>query len=198
MEILFAASDRDLLHSYGRLLQLDGADVTSAFDGIQTLTYLESQRFDIVIIEETLHRVELKALLGILNNKGISSIVISERRISSEMLCERDIACSYLPLPFLPDEMRACLKSVLDKKQSGKSFAAGDANIDTKRFLMDGVRVTGEETDIMGLLSREEPVTVKNKSVYIDALNIKLSRLNKTSRIKYISGKGYRLVNENG
>ncbi len=198
MKILFAVSDRDLLHSYSRLLELDGADVCTSFDGTQTITLIESHKFDVAVIGESLPRVENSRILGMLYGKGVPTIVISGKRVTSKMLCGSQIACSYLPVPFLPEEMRSLIKTLLEKKQSGKVFRTGEVSIDTSCFSMEGVRVTNEEIDVLRAVCEDTPINVRSESVYISALNSKLGSLNKHSRIKYILGKGYRLVNNNG
>ena len=198
MKILFAVPDRDLLHSYSRLLELDGHEVSCAFDGIQAITLIGSEKFDIAVLGENLPGTELKQLLDLLYGKGIPVAVILGRRVTSGMLCRREIACSYLPLPFLPDEMRTLIRVLIEKKRSGAVFRMGDVSVDSGCFSMEGIRVTNEEIEILKAVSEEKPVSVRNESVYISALNTKFGKLNKASRIRYITGKGYRLVSDNG
>ncbi len=198
MKLLFAVSDRDLLNSYSKLLELDGIDVTRAFDGTQVVMRTAAEKFDIAVISDSLPRVELKELLRLLYDEDIPTIVITEKRVTSDTLCRAELACSYLPLPFLPDELRKAIRLLNDKKQTDNTFTAGDARVDIKQFSMNGIRVTNEEIDILKAVTEELPFSVRHESVYISALNRKLERLHKKARIKYIINKGYRLVCDNG
>ncbi len=198
MKLLFAVSDRDLLKSYSKIFELEGIEVKLAFDGTQVVMKTATEKFDIAVISESLPRVELKELLRLLYEEEIPTVVITEKRVTSETLCSSEIACSYLPLPFLPDELRRAIRLISEKKRSEKSFTAGDAGVNIKLFSMDGIRVTSEEIDILKAITEDKPFSVRHESVYISAINKKLERLHKTTRIKYIINKGYRLVCDNG
>ena len=198
MKILFAASDRDLLNSYSRLLTVDGHDVMTAFDGTQVVTMLTENSYDIAVVGERLPNVNLEHLFRLFDDEGVPVVLITYKRVDSSVLCNPALPCSYLPLPFLPDELRNIIDIVYKKKHSDEMFTAGDVEVDVKLFTVNGIRTTNEEIDIFKAIAEEKPFSVRNESVYISALNSKFYRLHKSSRIKYILGKGYRLVCDNG
>ena len=178
MKILFAVPDRDLLHSYSRLLELDGHEVSCAFDGIQAITLIGSEKFDIAVLRENLPGTELKQLLDLLYGKGIPVAVILGRRVTSGMLCRREIACSYLPLPFLPDEMRTLIRVLIEKKRSGAVFRTGDVSVDSGCFSMEGIRVTNEDTGFRSM--DRESVEIINM---VTGANIRIRKREETINV---------------
>ena len=63
MRILLAASDRDLLESYQKLLTDAFGECVTAFDGTQVLADLAEERFDMVVLDRALPRVRHAELL---------------------------------------------------------------------------------------------------------------------------------------
>ena len=197
MTILLADSDRDLLKSYGTLLALDGHAVATAFDGAQVASLLPRGRYDMAILGKALPRVGHEQLLRLLQREDVPVIVLLEERVSAGRLLGEDLPEAFLPLPFLPGDLRALIRSVAEKRGAGKPFAFGDASVDAARFRFANtdMRLTAGEIDLIGALIREEPVQGRRARTIIQALNEKLRRLGRRARIEYEPRKGYRLVN---
>ena len=196
MTILLAASDRDLLRSYEALLTLDGHEVRTAFDGAQVASLMGGGPYDAAILESALPRVGHEQLIQLLRRENVPVIVMLDRRVSARHLLSASLPEAYLPLPFLPNDLRALLDSVAEKRRAGRPFSAGDAAVDVARFRFEGTdtRLTAGEIDLLAALNRGEPVQGRRARVMIHALNEKLRRLGRATRIEYQPQKGYKLV----
>ena len=197
MTILLADSDRDLLRSYERLLAMDGHTVVAAFDGAQVASLLPAGPFDLAILQRTLPRLGHEQLLRLLRRENVPVIVLLEERVSAGRLLGADLPEAYLPLPFLPGDLRALMDSVAAKRGAGEPFAFGDATVDAAGFCFKDTdtRLTAGDIDLLEALIREEPVSGRRARTLIHALNEKLRRLGRGARIEYEPRKGYKLVN---
>ena len=198
MKILLADSDRDLLHSYEKLLSMEGHEVTTAFDGAQAATLLAAGPYDLAILERALPRVGHGQLIGLLRREGVPAIVLLEGRAGVGQLLSDSLPEAYLALPFLPGDLTALIDSVTAKRASGRVFACGDAAVDAARFRFEGTdtRLTAGEIDLLSALAGQETVQGKRARTLIHAVNEKLKRLGRATRIEYELRKGYKLVNQ--
>lgn len=198
MKILIADSDRDLLISYKKLLELDSNDVIAVFDGAQAIMQLANNKFDIVILNRNIPRVDSKQIIKMLNDDNIPVIVLSDKKITSGVLLDNILANSYLSFPFLPYELSDRMKDVISKISSKDKICFDSIEIDVKHFKSsDGTRFTNEEINILQALSKGKQFEVRQVHSYINSLNNKFERLNKKYRVKYVINEGYRLVTEN-
>ena len=197
MNILIADPDRDFLMSFKNLLELSDNTVQTVFDGTQVISKLTGKKFDSVILNENIPRINYKDILKILNENNIPVIVILEKRVNSGMLSEKIIANSYIKLPFMPNELSSRLDDIYKKCHSDEVFRYSDIEIDEKNFsLCNEIRVTNEEINTIKAISSKSEHDIKHSGVYINSLNNKFKKLNKKLRIKYLINEGYRLVDE--
>ena len=196
MKILLAASDRDLLEAYERLLCLNGHEVTIAFDGTQVVALLARGPFGLAILEESLPRMEHDALVRLLQGEGIPVLALIRRPLSSGRLLGPCLANAYLAFPFLPCEMTAMVKHLREKADNESVLLCGDVAVEISRFRIAGTqeRLTAGEIDLFAALLAEKPIRRKAARAQIAALNEKFNRQNKRTRIEYVPQKGYRLV----
>jgi len=197
MRILFAASDRDLLHCYARLLSSENRTADTAFDGTQVLTKLSAERYDLLILSQDIQRVDCRRIVGFCNGENIPVIVLTSERPGLQTLLDGTLANAYLPLPFLPDELIALIDSVRDKLSSEETLSFGSFDVKISSFSLSGIRITAGELDALAALSAGGIAGDEKNRVYINALNAKLDSLRLPQRIKYDKENGYRLVNEN-
>ncbi len=197
MNILIADSDRDFLMSFKNLFELSDNTVQTVFDGTQVISKLTGEKFDSVILNENIPRIRYRDILKILNENNIPVIVLLEKGVNSGMLSEKNLANSYIKLPFMPNELSAKLDDICKKRNSDEVFRYSDIEIDEKNFMLCGdTRVTNEEINIIKAISSKEELDTKHSVVYINSLNNKLKKLNKKLKIKYLINEGYRLVDE--
>ncbi len=197
MNILIADPDRDFLMSFKNLFELSDNTVQTVFDGTQVISKLTGEKFDSVILNENIPRINYRDILKILNENNIPVIVLLEKSVNSGMLSEKIIANSYIKLPFLPNELSARLDDIYKKRHSEEILKYSDIEIDEKNFRICGdARVTNEEINVIKALSSKSELDIKRAGVYINSLNNKFKKLNKKLRIKYLINEGYRLVDE--
>ena len=199
MNILLADSNRDLLHSYQKLLTMEGHTVTAVFDGAQAVSQLGAGSFDIAILEERLPRIRNEQLLEFLAEKGIPVIVVTDGGVTVKGLLKSPLPNAYLPLPFLPDDLTKLLRAVMEKTRSTDVFSCCGVEVDIARFCFAGTatRLTNAEIDLLRELEKPRKTASKRTRIIIQALSEKLKSIGKQTRIIYEIEKGYRLVNEN-
>ena len=103
MKLLLAFPDRDLLRCCARLLQLEGYEPETVFDGAQLVTALRTERPDLVILDMNLPRVESGQILRMLHQEQhIPAVAVTQS--GGEEQASRETA-AYLVYPFLPEEL---------------------------------------------------------------------------------------------
>lgn len=198
MKILFADPDRDLLMTYGRLLELDGHEVSSAFDGVQAVNMIKSSTFDLAVINKNIPRVSSRDIIKMLNSSNIPSIVLLGRHVTPNLLLDYVAASSYLNFPFSPNELRERINEIAEKKEHCDMLEIENIEIETGKFRStDGTCFTNEEIDILRWITKNEKFDIRQVSSYVNSINNKFGRLKKRSRIKYVLNEGYKLVKEN-
>ncbi len=102
MQILLAASDRDLLSSYQKILSALPSETVTAFDGAQVLTLLKEVRFDAVVLDGELPRNNMSFTLERLEKLGTPAIILSNDRNNPPKAIGR---AKVLNHPFSPEEL---------------------------------------------------------------------------------------------
>lgn len=202
MKVLIAAPDRDFLMSYQKLLEAEGWEVTTSFDGFQFMACLQEKKFDFVILDRSLPRVEHERLMKLINEMKTPAIILQGKRMNAGLLLKESLADSYLTYPFEPDELRERMNEILQKRESREVKWIGDARVDLGTFLLEEqTRITNEEINVLlhlqeaGEGNNERSVLpIKHGMYYVNALNQKLEGLQKKTRIQYTMSEGYRLM----
>ena len=199
MIILLADSDRDLLQCYRKLLTTEGHSVTTAFDGAQVVSLLRTGKFDIVVLQETLPRIEHEQILQLLKKERVPVIALTDHRENVKDLLKPQLPNSYLPFPFLPEDLTGRIQAVLAKVHSSEKFSRCGVEIDVAGFCFSGTDtfLTNGEIDLLRELEHPGKASGKRTRVIVQALNQKLQKTGKQARIVYEMEKGYRLVNGN-
>jgi two-component system, OmpR family, alkaline phosphatase synthesis response regulator PhoP len=140
---ILLVEDEENLHEALRLnLELEGYDVTSAFDGAAALKALQAEYFDLIILD-----VMLPEMDGInvtetirLNNNEVPILILSARNSSADrVLGLKKGADDYLTKPFNLEELLLRVHKLIDKNKKlqdkssiGNSYTFGDNIIDFK------------------------------------------------------------------
>jgi two-component system alkaline phosphatase synthesis response regulator PhoP len=140
---ILLVEDEENLHEALRLnLELEGYDVTSAFDGAAALKSLQAEYFDLIILD-----VMLPEMDGInvtetirLNNNEVPILILSARNSSADrVLGLKKGADDYLTKPFNLEELLLRVHKLIDKNKKlqdkssiGNSYTFGDNIIDFK------------------------------------------------------------------
>lgn len=124
LRILFAASDRDLLMCYGKLLTLYGYDVTTAFDGVQVRNRAETGDYDIAVIDDNMPRIDSGVLAEKVSANGIPVIMMCGNKAHGTNGGNHASVSAYISYPFLPAELSGVISEVCGK--SGNAPLAGE------------------------------------------------------------------------
>lgn len=140
---ILLVEDEENLHEALRLnLELEGYDVTSAYDGAAALKALQAEYFDLLILD-----VMLPEMDGInvtetirLNNNDVPILILSARNSSADrVLGLKKGADDYLTKPFNLEELLLRVhklinknKKLQDKSSVGNTYSFGNNIIDFK------------------------------------------------------------------
>ncbi len=112
MRILFCNPERDLLLTYSRLLEAEGFEVSTAFDGPQLSAALAGGPA-FVILDSALPRMDAAAMLRYLaeQQNGVLLLVNDRKTLSPyrELLSED----AFLFYPFSPQELLGRVRTLL-------------------------------------------------------------------------------------
>ena len=110
MKILLADPDRDFLLSYEKILEIDGHEVETAFDGTQVLTKAAGSRFDLVLLDSDIPRIDSVRIVRHLNEEGVPVAILSGDGKKVQERFKETRVRSWLYFPFGPAEIRALVQ----------------------------------------------------------------------------------------
>ena len=195
MNVLIAEQDRDFTFAFRTLLELYGHRVSVAYDGTQAIMKTETEKFDIALLDHQLPRVRTEDLITRLKSHGILIIVMTDSKITSDILRQKIIGNAYIQLPFLPNELYSLMENIYNKKNSHEVIKFEDVDIDVSSFkLCNTLPLTCGEIDTVQRILEKQAPDFKRESSNIASVNQKLSQLGKKPRIKYMGTDGYRMV----
>ena len=140
---ILLVEDEENLHEALKLnLELEGYDVTSAFDGVSALHSVTGEYFDLIILDVMLPEMDginVAETIRISNNE-VPILILSARNSSADrVLGLKKGADDYLTKPFNLEELLLRVnklinknKKLLDKSTVGNSYSFGDNIIDFK------------------------------------------------------------------
>ncbi|MBO4873640.1 MAG: response regulator transcription factor [Lachnospiraceae bacterium] len=113
MKLLFASAERDLLLCYSRLLQTEGREVLTAFDGPQLLSQLSGSP-DLIIADAALPRLDTAGLIRFLKNEGIRLILLLNDKKQKNAFRENLPEEAFLSYPFSPEELEEKIRETMN------------------------------------------------------------------------------------
>ena len=140
---ILLVEDEENLHEALKLnLELEGYDVTSAFDGANAIKAVEAEYFDLIILDVMLPEMDgISVAESIrLGNNEVPILILSARNSSADrVLGLKKGADDYLTKPFNLEELLLRVhklinknKKLLDKSSVGNSYTFGRNIIDFK------------------------------------------------------------------
>ena len=140
---ILLVEDEENLHEALKLnLELDGYDVTSAFDGTGALNAIQAEYFDLIIMDVMLPEMDgINVIETIrLNNNEVPVLILSAKNSSADrVLGLKKGADDYLTKPFNLEELLLRVhklieknKKLQDKSTVGDLYSFGDNTIDFK------------------------------------------------------------------
>jgi two-component system, OmpR family, alkaline phosphatase synthesis response regulator PhoP len=140
---ILLVEDEENLHEALKLnLELEGYDVTSAFDGASALNTVNGEYFDLIILDVMLPEMDgisVAESIRISNNEVPILILSAKNSSADRVLGLKKGADDYLTKPFNLEELLLRVnklinknKKLLDKSSVGNSYSFGDNIIDFK------------------------------------------------------------------
>jgi two-component system, OmpR family, alkaline phosphatase synthesis response regulator PhoP len=140
---ILLVEDEENLHEALKLnLELEGYDVTSAFDGATALNTVNGEYFDLIILDVMLPEMDgisVAESIRISNNEVPILILSAKNSSADRVLGLKKGADDYLTKPFNLEELLLRVnklinknKKLLDKSSVGNSYSFGDNIIDFK------------------------------------------------------------------
>lgn len=163
---ILLVEDEENLHETLRLnLEMEGYEVTSAFDGSEALQKVNNEYFDLIVLD-----IMLPELDGIsvtesirVNHNDVPILMLSARNTSADkVLGLKKGADDYLTKPFNLEELLLRVGKLIDKNKRiqvkegiGDSYDFGDNKIDFKA--QDAITWNGQHVE----LSKKEAMLLK-------------------------------------
>jgi len=163
---ILLVEDEENLHEALKLnLELEGYDVTSAYDGAAALRAVQSEFFDLIILDVMLPEMDginVTETVRISNNE-VPILILSARNSSADrVLGLKKGADDYLTKPFNLEELLLRVnklinknKKLLDKSSLGHTYSFGGNTIDFKA--QEATKANGEKIQ----LSKKETMLLK-------------------------------------
>ena len=221
MRLLVIEDEKRLARNLAELLRRQGYTVDVSSDGVSGYDNASTDLYDLILLDATLPGMDGFTLLRKLRTGGhaVPVLMLTARSDLSDRVQGLDCGADYyLTKPFEPEELLACIRSLL--RRGGEDAAAdpevtafGDLTLHMGTFLLEcgprSVRLSRREYDLMELLMRngsqivsKEQLILKvwgydsaaednNVEVYISFLRRKLTHLQSAVRIKTLRMVGY-------
>jgi two-component system, OmpR family, response regulator len=147
-------------------LRKDGYHVTSALDGGEALQRFEEGRFDLVILDLMLPRLDgVEVCRQLRTHSQVPIIMLTAKGSETDKVAGLEVgADDYITKPFSMREFRSRVKAALRRSRMGgeapenEAIECGEMTIDFDRRMVtlreEEVRVTYVEFEILGALAR--------------------------------------------
>lgn len=205
VKILIIENNIELLQSLKRLLKNEKYEVDTSYDAILGLSYLISNKYDLLLLDLHLERITAKDIITNMMTRGISTRIIgltSKEIINEKMLDYDYLLNDYLSLPFYCDELIFKIKEVLKTNEDNR-FSFFDCNI-------SGYKIEKEKTSRITLMEHLILKGLRDKDVkynefsfyefgnnelwaYIGSINDKLKYIGSCKKI-IIENEFYKVV----
>jgi two-component system alkaline phosphatase synthesis response regulator PhoP len=160
---ILLVEDEENLHEALKLnLELEGYEVTSAFDGRQALKAVQSEYFHLLILDVMLPEMDGISVTETIRvqNNDVPILILSARNASADrVLGLKKGADDYLSKPFNLEELLIRIRKLIDKNQrmqdkdsSGEVYSFGRNTIDFKAqeaVTKTGARIALSKKEVM-------------------------------------------------
>mgnify|MGYP003239116427 FL=1 len=218
MRLLVIEDERDLCEDIAKKLRLSGYEADTCFDGEAALELLAVERYDLVLLDLNLPKVDGMTVLRTLreHDQETGVLILSARSEISDKVDGLDAGANdYLSKPFHLEELEARVRSLTRRRfvQQDVCLRCGGLMFDTRTATADGqtLSLTRKESGILEylLLNRGRPVSqeeliehVWDSSVdsFSNSIRVHISMLRKKLRaalgydpIRNKIGQGYEI-----
>ena len=225
MKLLLVEDSIQLNKALTTVLKRNSYIVDSAFDGEEALLYIDQYKYDIIILDIMLPKINgLDVLKRVRTNKIDTPIImLTAKSTTEDKIHGLDLgADDYLPKPFVVEELLARIRALLRRQpnyEEEKDLSFGDIVLDSNNCCLVNnekkVTLMNKELQIITLLMKangnvvsqdtisknvwdiESYSTSENVWVFISYLRKKLESINSKVKIKSIRYQGYFLEYSN-
>ena len=219
MKILLVEDDRELSNVITKALSIDEYNVDNAYDGIEALDFLEISKYDLVIMDIMMPRLNgyetLKEIRRRKNN--IPVMMLTAKSLVDDKVLSLDAgADDYLTKPFQLKELLARIRALLRRKGTTlQDYEYNDISLDQNTYEVKcngkSVRLTSKEYQLLELFIRnpknyfsaddillrvweyDSEVDVSVIWVFISQIRKHLQSIGSNTTIKASRGIGYHL-----
>ncbi|MBB4929538.1 two-component system response regulator MprA [Lipingzhangella halophila] len=178
--VLVADDDRAIRDSLERALELEGYEVLTAHDGVETLAAVHAEPVDLLVLDVMMPSVDGLGVCQVLRAEGNRTpiLMLTARVETSDRVAGLDAgADDYLPKPFELDELFARLRALLRRAtpvtEDGRPeppLQVGDLRLDpgARRVWRGGneVELSKTEFDLLELLARNAGIVLDHTTIY--------------------------------
>ena len=225
MKLLLVEDSLQLNKALSTVLKRNSFVVDSAFDGEEALIFLDQYKYDVIILDIMLPKVNGLEVLKRARSKKINTpiIMLTAKSTTEDKIVGLDLgADDYLPKPFVVDELLVRIRALLRRKPAydeAEVLSFGDLELDINTLVLstkdDKVTLMNKEMQIMTLLMKakgnvvsletisknawdiESYSTSENVWVFISYLRKKIEKIKSNVKIKSIRYQGYYLEYQN-
>lgn len=218
--ILLTDDDQPLNQLLCEYLSSQGFDVDPAYDGEEALAMLNTSRYDVLVLDVMMPKLDGMAALRKLRqeNATVPVIMLTAQGDDVDRIIGLELgADDYIAKPCNPRELVARIRAILRRTKgdnSSDSFDQGDLTIDSgsRKVCLAGseVELTSAEFDILDLLARKAGEVLNKDDIATHALgrtlgyndrslDMHISKLRRklgplpdgSERIKTVRNRGY-------
>ena len=225
MKLLLVEDSLQLNKALTTVLKRNSFVVDSAFDGEEALLFIDQYKYDIIILDIMLPKVNGLEVLKRARSKKINTpiIMLTAKSTTEDKILGLNLgADDYLPKPFNVEELLARIRALLRRKPAydeSEVLDFGDLELDINTLTLatkeDKVTLMNKEMQIMTLLMKakgnvvsletisknawdiESYSTSENVWVFISYLRKKIEKIKSNVKIKSIRYQGYYLEYQN-
>lgn len=178
--ILVCDDDKDIVEAISIYLEQEGYTIFKAYDGLEAINVLRSQKVDLLIIDIMMPKLDgIRATLKIREENPLPIIILSAKSEDADKILGLNVgADDYVTKPFNPLELVARVKSqlrrymhlgnVADENMSVYRVGGLEINDDLKEVKVDGetIRLTPIEYNILLLLVKNAGKVFSIEQIY--------------------------------
>ena len=168
-KVLIVDDDPMVANTLRKVVQSNGIDSEAAFSGDEAIKLLETDSYDLILLDINMNGLDGFEVIQILRGKGIKTpiIIVSARNDDFDTLYGLDIgADDYITKPFNPITLGAKIKALL--RRSRNSLPGSDSWIIAGPFKYNTTTLRFYKNDEEIMLSAKENAMMK---LFIDNVN---------------------------
>lgn len=168
-KVLIVDDDPMVANTLRKVVQSNGIDSETAFSGDEAIKLLETDSYDLILLDINMNGLDGFEVIQILRGKGIKTpiIIVSARNDDFDTLYGLDIgADDYITKPFNPITLGAKIKALL--RRSRNSLPGSDSWIIAGPFKYNTTTLRFYKNDEEIMLSAKENAMMK---LFIDNVN---------------------------